>query len=169
MGKDLKGKELGEGVLQRKNGKYYARYTDSRGKRCEKYFDKPTDARKFVAIGKLQKESGDDIADQVQEFTVDEWYMYWMKTFKRSLSPNTQRNYRDRYERDIKPKIGKMIISDVKPLHCQKIFNDMEDKYASGTIYQTYICLGSMMKSALQNGIIERHPMNGVVMPHNSY
>lgn len=44
MGKDLKGRELGEGVVQRKNGKYYARYTDSRGKRCEKYFEKPADA-----------------------------------------------------------------------------------------------------------------------------
>ena len=49
-------------------------------------------------------------------------------------------------------------------MYCQKIFNDMEKTYAAGTIYQTYICLGSMLKSAMQNGIIKNHPMDGVVM-----
>ena len=31
MGKDLKGKELGKGVRQNKNGKYEARYIDRYG------------------------------------------------------------------------------------------------------------------------------------------
>lgn len=151
-------------MVQRKNGKYYARYTDSRRKRCEKYFEKTADARRFVAIGKIKKEAGEE-EDEAFEFTMDEWHAYWMKTFKCSLSPNTQRNYQERYDRDIKPKIGKMKVCDVKPMHCQKIFNDMEKTYAAGTIYQTYICLGSMLKSAKQNGIIKNHPMDGVVMP----
>ena len=33
MGKDLKGKELGVGLSQRKDGVYQARYTDRWGKR----------------------------------------------------------------------------------------------------------------------------------------
>ena len=33
MGKDLKGKELGEGLCQIKDGRYMARYTDIFGKR----------------------------------------------------------------------------------------------------------------------------------------
>ena len=49
MGKDLKGRELGKGVVQRKDKRYYARYTDFRGKRIEGYFDKVTDAKRFVA------------------------------------------------------------------------------------------------------------------------
>ena len=40
MGKDLKGKELGVGISQRKDGLYTARYTDRRGNRRQKYFKK---------------------------------------------------------------------------------------------------------------------------------
>ena len=38
MGKNLKGRELGKGLSQRKDGRYSARYTDELGKRHEKYF-----------------------------------------------------------------------------------------------------------------------------------
>jgi len=163
MGKDLKGKELGTGVMQRKDGKYSGRYTSADGKRHEGYFDKVSEAKKFVALGKLNTD--EDVDKGVENLTVDEWYHYWMKTFKSSLSPNTQRNYRDRYMNDIKDFIGEMRIVDVKPMHCQHIINAMEGRYATSTIYQTYICLGAMLKSALVNDIILKQPMEGVVMP----
>jgi len=163
MGKDLKGKELGPGVMQRKDGRYSGRYTGADGKRHEKYFDKISEAKKFVTLGKLNRDESVD--DRMDSLTVDEWYRYWMKTFKSSLSPNTQRNYRDRYSRDIKPIIGDKKIRDIKPMHCQQVINEMDGKYAAGTIYQTYICLGSMLKSAMMNDIIPKQPMNGVMMP----
>ena len=46
MGKDLKGKELGKGLSQRKDGRYSARFVRKSGKREEKYFLKLSDARK---------------------------------------------------------------------------------------------------------------------------
>ena len=164
MGKDLKGRELGKGVVQRKDKRYYARYTDFRGKRIEGYFDKVTDAKRFVAEGKLNIDVS-DVSDRKQSFTVDEWYDFWMITFKSGKSPNTQRNYRDRYKSNIQPVIGDMPIEDVRVMHCQKVINNMVDKYAQGSIYQTYICMGGMLKSAVQNGIISKHPMDGLVMP----
>ena len=36
MGKNLKGKECGKGICQRKDGLYYARFVDRGGKRHEK-------------------------------------------------------------------------------------------------------------------------------------
>lgn len=38
----------------------------------------------------------------------------------------------------------------------------MDNDYAGSTIQQTYICMGTMLKSALMNDLIVRHPMNGV-------
>ena len=163
MGRDLKGKELGPGVMQRKDGKYSARYTGADGKRHEKYFDKVSEAKKYVALGKLNND--EDVDGRVETLTVDQWYRYWMRTFKSSLAPNTQRNYRDRYERDITPRIGKMKITDVKAMHCQQIINAMDGRYATSTIYQTYICMDSMLKSAMMNDTIPKQPLNGVVMP----
>ena len=37
MGKDLKGKELGKGLSQRKDGKYSGRFVDRFGKRTQVY------------------------------------------------------------------------------------------------------------------------------------
>ena len=37
MGKDLKGKELGKGIRQRKDGKYSGRFEDRFGRRREVY------------------------------------------------------------------------------------------------------------------------------------
>ena len=40
MGKDLKGKELGVGLSQRKDGRYQARFTTPSNKRIEKNFNR---------------------------------------------------------------------------------------------------------------------------------
>ena len=40
MGKNLKGKECGKGIYQRKDGLYHARFVDKAGKRHEKYLTK---------------------------------------------------------------------------------------------------------------------------------
>lgn len=40
MGKNLKGRECGKGICQRKDGKYAARYTAKDGSRKEKHFER---------------------------------------------------------------------------------------------------------------------------------
>lgn len=48
MGKDLKGKELGVGICQRKDGLYTARFVSKRtGKSVRKYFPKLQECRKW--------------------------------------------------------------------------------------------------------------------------
>ena len=79
-----------------------------------------------------------------------------------SGTANTRRNYAERYSKNIKPVIGRMKLKNVKPMHCTKILNSMDDEYAGSTIYQTYITLGTMLKSAKLNGKIKVHPLDGV-------
>ena len=45
MGKSLKGKELGEGISQRKDGYYVGRYTDRTGKGGRRYSNQLENAR----------------------------------------------------------------------------------------------------------------------------
>lgn len=45
MGKSLKGKELGKGIGQRKDGLYYARCTDKAGQRLERCFQMLTEVK----------------------------------------------------------------------------------------------------------------------------
>ena len=158
MGKNLKGKELGAGISQRKDGRYSARFVTSSGKRIEKYFPMLQDARKWLAEAKMNDESG-SVGVSVG-MTVDEWFEFWIVNIKdKTVRYNTARNYRERYKQNIKKHIGKMLIADVKPMHCQKILNDMEADYAGSTIYQTLIALYNMFDSAVENAIILKNPV----------
>ena len=49
MGKDLRGKELGEGIYQQANGTYCARFVDRFGKRKSKRSKKLQEVRQWLA------------------------------------------------------------------------------------------------------------------------
>ena len=54
---------------------------------------------------------------------VDVWFGFWIAHIVGDLAPNTRRNYRERYEYNVKPLIGGMQLADVKPMHCKMVFN----------------------------------------------
>lgn len=89
-------------------------------------------------------------------------YKSCMAHFLVGLSPNTVRNYRERYERNAKPVLGHLLLTEVRPMHYKAVFNRMHGQYAGSTVRQAYITMGTMFKSAKENGLIDRHPMDGV-------
>lgn len=161
MGKNLKGRECGRGICQRKDGLYSARYSDQYGKRQEKYFSTLPEARNWLKQAK-EAHLTQDSQFSPSEMTVDAWHEFWIQNIIGDLAPNTLRNYRERYIHNIQPVIGNMRLVDVKPMYCKMVLNQMEATYAGSTIRQAYIAMGTMFKSALENGLISKHPMDGV-------
>lgn len=159
MGKNLKGKECGKGISQRKDGLYCARFVDKCRKRHEKYFSSIPEARNWLDEARYSDKHDVFIPS---DMTVDDWFNYWITNIVGDLAPNTRRNYKERYEHNIQPVIGRIKLSDVKPLHCKMVLNTMDMDYAGSTIRQAYITMGTMLKSALMNDLIAKHPMNGV-------
>lgn len=160
MGKNLKGKECGKGISQRKDGKFTARFTTKDGGRREKHFNTLPEARNWLADAQYEDKHGKVITSP--EMTVDMWFDFWMENLICDLSPNTRRNYRERYKINIQPVIGSMRLSDVKPMHCKIVLNRMDAVYAGSTIRQTYIAMGTMLRAAVMNKMIFEHPMDGV-------
>ena len=160
MGKSLKGKECGKGICQRKDGLYSARFVSKQGKRQVKCFSTLPEARNWLEDAKYA-----DKHDNVflpPDMTVDTWFEYWINHIVGDLAPNTLRNYRERYTFNIQPVMGKMLIANVKPMHCKKVFIQMDADYAGSTIRQTFITMGTMFKAAKMNDLIAKHPMDGV-------
>ena len=160
MGKSLRGKECGKGICQRKDGLYSARFVSSEGKRQVKCFSSLPEARNWLEDAKYADRHEDVFAPP--DMTVTEWFEFWISHIVGDLAPNTKRNYRERYEYNVKPVIGKMRLTDVKPMHCKMVFNRMEASYAGSTIRQTYIAMGKMFRAAVMNDMIQKHPMDGV-------
>lgn len=157
MGKSLKGKELGVGISQQTNGLYVARFTDRFGRRKSKRFKKLQECRQWIADATYIDEHSD--LENATDMLVDAWFEYWIDLKKKTVRPNTVRNYSERYERNIKNVIGNKLLTEVKSIHCQKIFSDMADEgYKTTTIYQTRIALYNMLEFAKENEVIITNP-----------
>lgn len=157
MGKDLRGKELGEGIYQQPNGTYCARFVDRFGKRKAKRSKKLQEVRQWLADATYINEHSD--IEQATSMVVDAWFEYWIDVKKKTVRPNTVRNYTERYYKNIQNVIGKKLLTEVKPIHCQKIFTNMADEgYRTSTLYQTRITLFNMLEFAKENEIILSNP-----------
>lgn len=162
MGKDLKGKELGVGISQRSDGYYSGRFTDKFGKRKQKYFKKLSECKKWIADASYMDKHSD--LYNPTDMIVDAWFDYWIGIKKQTVRRNTVRNYTERYNRNIKPVIGKMLLRDVRQIQCQEVMLQMaRDGYRTTTIYQAKIALYNMLDLAVENGILEKNPCNKTV------
>ena len=162
MGKDLRGKELGVGISQREDGLYVGRYTNKYGNRVQKVLPKLQEVRQWLADSKYQDEHSN--IDFPSSMTVNAWFEYWIGIKKRTVRPNTIRNYTERYRHNIEPVIGTKMLSAVNSIHCQSIMNRMADQgYRTSTIYQTRIALYNMLDYAFLNDVIMKNPCSKVV------
>lgn len=159
MGKSLKGKELGTGITQRKDGRYSAKFKSKSGKRIEKYFNKLAEARKWLSEAKYEDLHGD--ISSSSDMTVDAWFNYWITEIKaKTVRWSTLSSYKDRYNKNIKEIMGSMVVSDVKPMHCQNVLNVMDDsRYAGSSMARTKATLSAMFSDACENGLIAANPV----------
>ena len=159
MGKNLRGKELGKGLSQRKDGKYSARFISVSGKRIEKYFDGIHEAERWLADAReTDSKNGIGLSSDI---TYNEWFEYWLENIKgKTIRQNTRRNYHERFEKNISPVIGRMKLCNLKPLNCQQVLNEMEKDYAGSTIYQALLTMYTSLESAVENDLLVKNPVN---------
>ena len=99
MGKSLKGKELGSGLSQRKDGRYQAKYYIPGSPKPRYLYDRN--------LAKLKKKRDLEKAkyilgysDKAKKYKVSEWFDEWMKLYKVGrIKVNTVRGYVDGFER----------------------------------------------------------------------
>lgn len=158
IGKDLKGKELGVGLSQLKNKKYRARFVATNGQRRELCFEKLAEAKKWLAQAKYEDQHSQLKASS--RMTVNTWFEFWIEEIKgNTVRRNTKRNYSERYMHNIKDELGDMIISEVKPMHCQRVLNLMDEEYKGSTMEQCRITMYNIFADALENKIILTNPV----------
>lgn len=168
MGKDLTGKELGKGIIQRKDGTYMARYVDRYRKR-RTFYDKNL---KMLKI-KLEKEKYNSKYGMTIEngMTLQEWFKEFMSLYKEGKVKNTTL-YRihQTFTPCKKHSISMMKLSDIRGIHIQKLFNELSmNGYSYGTLSLLKSLLNEMFKKAIGNGLALINPCDSVVMPKNEH
>lgn len=100
--------------------------------------------------------------------TVNEWFLQWIGIIDGIRKPKTVSNYTNYYNKNIKPVIGNMPISKVKPMHCSKVLQNMSSTYKESSIKQTRVAMSCMFQYAVDNDVIFKNPVGkSVVIPTN--
>lgn len=167
MGKDLNGKELGKGIMQRKDKKYQARFVDRFGKRNTVYGKTLKEVKNNLAHAKAENELQKNVVDK--NTTLDDWYVKWMNVYKIPVvRENTKKHYEHLYKSKISPYLGKYKISSITKLQITDLLNKLKDQgYKWETLNKTRIILIDMLNRALEDDFIIKNPAKGVRLPIN--
>ncbi len=157
MGKDIRGRELGLGISQRKDGLYSGRFVDRSGKRQQKYFKKLHECRQWIADATYQ-DAHSNMQD-LENLSLDAWFELWYEMNKENFRYNTLKARRRRYEHDIRPVIGHMLVKEIKTIHCQSVMLSMKGKFSKSTLSQTRSMMKILFDYAVDNEIIRFNPV----------
>lgn len=157
MGKDLKGKELGAGLSQRKDKTYQGRYKDRYGKINYVYGKKLSDVRDQLAQEISNNLNFANIRDEVK---LDAWFDRWVDVYKRKgVRPNTLREYTHVYKKNISPFIGERKLNSLVQADIQNLIDIADD---SGYKYEQQnkikVVLSDMFKRAIDNDLMLKNP-----------
>ncbi len=122
MGKSLNGKELGQGISQRKDGLYQARFTNRFGERPTIYSKSITELREKLREQQYEDSKELNVIDN--GITLDEWFDKYMEIHSPSYRPNTISNYICGYNR-IKNDLGWRVMKDINAITFQESFNKL--------------------------------------------
>lgn len=161
MGKDLKGKELGVGISQRKDGLYQARYSDRWGKRKAIYGKNLRELRKELAEAIAGNENFTSIKNEI---TLDKWFDKWMEVYKeKSIRPNTKREYTHIYSKSISPYIGRRYINSLIKSDIQQLIDRASnDGYGYERQNKIKVILRDMLQRAVEDHLVINNPVSGI-------
>jgi len=166
MGKDLKGKELGKGIRQNKNGRYEARYIDRFGKRKSIYGTSKVEIRNKLHEAMQEEDQKKSVK---KKMTVEQWYNEWFETYKVPIiRPNTKRQYEHIFKAHILPILGDMYVDDVRQIHVKNLINQLDKNgYQWETQNKVRILLFDMFNIAMENDYALKNPSKGVRLAKN--
>ena len=164
VGKDLKGKELGPNIGQRKNGTYYGRYIDLNGERKMIYDDSLRSLRTRLKDLEFQVTTDRNSPAIINsQLTLDAWYEKWMDIYKDSVRENTKRHYAQVYKKHISPALGSLPLASITNADITKLINELKRKgYQYETKNKVKIMLVDMFSRAILNKLANENPARSV-------
>lgn len=154
-------------VRQRNDGRWEARYTTPDGHQKSVY-------------GKTEKEATTKLRTQLHaidagswrepsRMTVNAWITIWLRDYQSHTTGRTVMTYTSTANNYIRPVIGNLRVSAVKPVHIIAVLSRMRNHGLSATTQRsTYSTISNLFRAAITAGIINTDPTNGVKLPPKS-
>jgi integrase len=114
----------------------------------------------------LRKKAIDDSEIKINKsMTFEKWALQWLEVYKRpAVEDFTYKDYQSRLKNKINPVIGKMKLSDITPLHCQKVLNGMAGM-SKDRIIKVNITMKAIFGRAVRDKLLRDNPALGLTIP----
>lgn len=164
MGKDLKGKELGTGLRQRKDGRYEAR-AKINGIEINLYEINLKELKTSFQYAKEEAQNNIDL--KRKKITLNEWFEEWFTNYK---IPNIKETsvfpMRSKYHNTFGKAIGNMKVAEIRNMDIQCVINDMKKMgRASSSMRDALGRVRECLESAKNNRIIDVNPCFEINVP----
>lgn len=164
MGKDLKGKELGVGIGQRKDGRYEARAVVNGVKIAIYDFNLNELKREFEREKEKAKRSN---VVHCPDVTVMEWFNAWFEQYKKpTLKPTGVDTYKRKFVNTYGDQLGFVKVKELNQFIVQTATSELINKgYKFKSIRDALAVLKLMLDAAVGNCIIDYNPALGIIVP----
>jgi len=159
------GKELPKGISWKKDKQLYmARFTHQ-GQSYTFYDKDLRSIKKTLADKKYEIQHG--LEGKADKISLDKWYGIWMQDYKvPNVKETTVHTYKQMYSCYIEPTLGGKYLSQVKPVHIQKVYNDLLERGLSAkSISNIQGMLYDIFETACRNDVILKNPCKGITRP----
>lgn len=165
MGKDLNGKELGEGFRQRKDGAYSARFVNRFGKRKELYGATFKEVKNKLKNAQLEDARLSNVVNS--KIILEEWYEKWFRVYKLPvIRRSSAMYYKYIYEYLIRPVIGGKKLVELTQIEVLNTLTIAKEKgYGYEVLNKMKILMVDMLNRAMQDDFVNKNVARGVPLP----
>lgn len=164
MGKDLKGRELGKGLYQRKDGRYEARARIN-GNDVSIYGFNIRELKKDLQ--ELKEQAQNAIEYRRRNLTLNEWFEEWFETYKLPVVKETSVfPMKRKFYSSFGAILGERPVSSITNIDIQGVINRMsQEGRATSSMRESLGRMRECMESAKNNQIISLNPCFEINVP----
>ena len=167
--KGVRSAQGGGTIRQRADGRWEARYTTGRdagtGKQVQRsvYGDTQREVLDKLRDATARVSSGTYI--EPSRMTVAQWLDVWMSEYMGDKKYLTVKGYKAQCNAHIKPALGRVKLSALKPHDIQRFYNGLLDGLAPKSIKNVHGILHKALSQAVALGCIAHNPADVVTLP----
>lgn len=139
-------------------------FVDGKRRRKSVYGRTSREARLKLAQALREKESGSLV---VASTTVGKWLDHWLENIAaRTVRPQTLRGYRSKVKQYLKPNLGQIRLTDLRPEHIRAMHDTMRSAgLAEASVRQAHAILKRALRVAVNEGQLSVSPADRMESP----
>jgi integrase len=151
-------------IAKRADGRWRARYRDSRGREHARHFTRRIDAQRWLDSVTTAVQTGTYVDPARGKVSVSEWSARWLAG-QAHLKPSTYERYASVVRKHVVPEWGELSLADVSHADVQAWVSRLTAGRSASTARKAHRVLSLILSLAVRDGRLAKNPADGIGLP----